>query len=502
MSREHIIQTKKQNAPPKTKTEAQARKPQHPMEEMQALYGNRAVNQLLASQPRLQAKPMFGGLSGELQHSPMQGKGGQTPTVLQAKLENGAVGDKHENEADRDAAQELDRQKTPARALSTQEQLVQRQESKKEDVKDLAENTVQNGQQERKRTNQTGLPDALKAGVENLSGYSLDDVRVHYNSPKPTQLQALAYTQGTEIHVAPGQEEHLPHEAWHVVQQMQGRVKPTMQMKGVQINDDQRLEREADEMDKNIAKRPIEGSDLAINPKVEKRTKNTIPLKPKQLRRVERANLIVQRQIRQSPNGFYTDLDLLHFFGTSDEAHTHEQTLLMEVPRKLKLASDAIQYTVSKFPYGPQNQIWARNKYGEGSDVNMGALVSLMDKTQEFLGGYNNNWLHPRRLGAAAEETGGGNCQEYAAVAYNYMREHADANWTICYVVNDSAHHSYATIGVPIMMSHDIVVVADAWVQYPRPVTLSQHFCNQGRHQVLAQKGGGKMRDARPLGDK
>ncbi|MGK7943246.1 MAG: DUF4157 domain-containing protein [Microcystaceae cyanobacterium] len=96
--------------------------------------------------------------------------------------------------------------------------------------------------------NWTGLPDDLKAGVENLSGYSLDDVRVHYNSPKPAQLQALAYTQGTEIHVASGQEEHLPHEAWHVVQQMQGRVKPTMQMKGVHMNDDQGLEREANVM--------------------------------------------------------------------------------------------------------------------------------------------------------------------------------------------------------------------------------------------------------------
>jgi|GEM_PF-3178213 len=98
------------------------------------------------------------------------------------------------------------------------------------------------------RPNKTGMPDALKAGVESLSGYSLDDVKVHYNSPKPAQLQALAYTQGTEIHVASGQEEHLPHEAWHVVQQMQGRVKPTMQMKGVQINDDEGLEKEADVM--------------------------------------------------------------------------------------------------------------------------------------------------------------------------------------------------------------------------------------------------------------
>ncbi|MBE9006505.1 DUF4157 domain-containing protein [Fortiea sp. LEGE XX443] len=98
------------------------------------------------------------------------------------------------------------------------------------------------------KTNVTGLPDNLKTGIENLSGYSLDDVRVHYNSPKPAQLQALAYAQGTDIHVAPGQEEHLPHEAWHVVQQMQGRVKPTMQMMELQINNNEALETEADVM--------------------------------------------------------------------------------------------------------------------------------------------------------------------------------------------------------------------------------------------------------------
>ena len=100
-----------------------------------------------------------------------------------------------------------------------------------------------------KKANNTGLPDNLKSGIENLSGYVMDDVKVHYNSSKPAQLQAHAYTQGTDIHVAPGQEQHLPHEAWHVVQQKQGRVKPTLQMKGkVNINDDAGLEKEADVM--------------------------------------------------------------------------------------------------------------------------------------------------------------------------------------------------------------------------------------------------------------
>ncbi|NVJ46945.1 MAG: DUF4157 domain-containing protein [Cytophagia bacterium] len=100
-----------------------------------------------------------------------------------------------------------------------------------------------------RKPNRTGLPDHLKSGIENLSGHSMDDVKVYYNSSKPAQLQAYAYAQGTNIHVAPGQEKHLPHEAWHVVQQRQGRVKPTMQLKSqVNINDDAMLEKEADVM--------------------------------------------------------------------------------------------------------------------------------------------------------------------------------------------------------------------------------------------------------------
>ncbi len=96
--------------------------------------------------------------------------------------------------------------------------------------------------------NRTGLPDGLKAGIEALSGTDLSEVRVHRNSSQPAQLNALAYAQGNEIHLGPGQDHHLPHEAWHVVQQREGRVQPTMQMGGVDINDDAGLEAEADRM--------------------------------------------------------------------------------------------------------------------------------------------------------------------------------------------------------------------------------------------------------------
>tara|TARA_B100001250_G_scaffold239664_1_gene205976 strand:- start:6847 stop:7599 length:753 start_codon:yes stop_codon:yes gene_type:complete len=97
--------------------------------------------------------------------------------------------------------------------------------------------------------NETGLPDNLKTGIESMSGMSMDSVRVHYNSDKPAQLNALAYAQGSNIHVSPGQEKHVPHEAWHVVQQAQGRVSPTKEMAGgTQVNDDKGLETEADVM--------------------------------------------------------------------------------------------------------------------------------------------------------------------------------------------------------------------------------------------------------------
>ena len=89
----------------------------------------------------------------------------------------------------------------------------------------------------------------LRAGLEKISGVDLSDVKVHQNSDKPQQVGALAYTQGNDIHIAPGQEKHLPHEGWHAVQQKQGVVKPTLQMKsGTLVNDDAGLEKEADDM--------------------------------------------------------------------------------------------------------------------------------------------------------------------------------------------------------------------------------------------------------------
>jgi len=104
--------------------------------------------------------------------------------------------------------------------------------------------------------NRTGMPDDLKSGIETLSGLSMDAVRVHYDSARPAELSALAYAQGMDVHVGPGQEQHLPHEAWHVVQQLQSRVRPTTSAHGIGINDDHALEHEADIMGARALQRP------------------------------------------------------------------------------------------------------------------------------------------------------------------------------------------------------------------------------------------------------
>lgn len=92
----------------------------------------------------------------------------------------------------------------------------------------------------------TGIPDSLKSQFESKSGYSFDDVRVHYHSEKPARIQALAYTQGNEVYIGPGQERHLKHELAHVVQQKQGIVRADSQVDGQPVNTDESLERAAD----------------------------------------------------------------------------------------------------------------------------------------------------------------------------------------------------------------------------------------------------------------
>ncbi len=105
-----------------------------------------------------------------------------------------------------------------------------------------------------KQDNKTGMPDAVKNKMEGSFNTDFSDVTIHPDSSKAPEVGALAYTQGHDIHFAPGQfspntssgQKLLGHELAHVVQQREGRVKPTTEIGGLPVNDNPALENEAD----------------------------------------------------------------------------------------------------------------------------------------------------------------------------------------------------------------------------------------------------------------
>ncbi|WP_244648363.1 EndoU domain-containing protein [Ruminiclostridium herbifermentans] len=147
---------------------------------------------------------------------------------------------------------------------ANQKSVIQKQ--KLSQVRQIGENEPIQRKSAKNASSSTGLPSNLRSGLENLSGIDLSDVSVHKNSDKPQQVGALAYTQGNNIHIAPGQEKYLPHEGWHAVQQKQGRVPPTMQMKsGTLVNDNAELEKEADVMGDKAVNEGSKSSIIKLN---------------------------------------------------------------------------------------------------------------------------------------------------------------------------------------------------------------------------------------------
>jgi hypothetical protein len=114
---------------------------------------------------------------------------------------------------------------------------------------------------ELQKKNDTNMPDEVKSGMETSFDRDFSEVRVHSNSSKAPEVGALAYTQGSDIHFAPGQyspdtsagRQLLGHELAHVVQQSDGRVSPTTEVNGIPVNDSPALEDEADKLGSRAA---------------------------------------------------------------------------------------------------------------------------------------------------------------------------------------------------------------------------------------------------------
>lgn len=113
--------------------------------------------------------------------------------------------------------------------------------------------------------NNTGMPDEVKGKMESAIGADFSDVRMHTDSSSATNVGALAYTQGSDVHFAPGQfkpdttsgQELIGHELTHVVQQREGRVQANTSVGGMPVNDSPKLEGEADALGKKAAQMKV-----------------------------------------------------------------------------------------------------------------------------------------------------------------------------------------------------------------------------------------------------
>lgn len=189
-----------------------------------------------------------------------------------------------------------------------------------------------------KTSSPSGMPDETLNKMSNSFGTDFSDVNIHQGSQSAVDAGALAYTQGNDIHFAPGQYdpssqsglELLGHELTHVVQQREGRVQANNEVNGMPLNDDKRLEQEADEMGVKAAQMKVESK---VSPQVNTNTSmipiNTIQRwewpwhtskdkspdsgvgtdKDKELKRVK-ANPTIIGDTGMDGNGFATDVKI------------------------------------------------------------------------------------------------------------------------------------------------------------------------------------------------
>ena len=224
-------------------------------------------------------------------------------SVLQPKLKIGQPGDKYEQEADSMADQVMRMSQSDTMQMQPAEEeeellqckiqmqpeeeeeellqpklqmqpnpnsvnsILQMQEAEEEEEiiqaktaiqKEVSKPAVQNGAH-------TSLPESLQAKMEDSFGTDFGNVNIHKNDRSAAQIGALAYTKGNNVHFAPEQynpgsqkgQELIGHELTHVVQQREGKVTATLHGKGMLINDNPGLEKEADIKGKRAVKGEI-----------------------------------------------------------------------------------------------------------------------------------------------------------------------------------------------------------------------------------------------------
>jgi hypothetical protein len=281
----------------------------------------------------------------------------------------------------------------------------------------------------------TYMPDDVQNKMENSFGVDFSDVDIHKDSQQAPSLGALAYTQGNDIHFAPGQynpgskegQELLGHELSHVVQQREGRVKPTNKSKDFTINDNPVLEREADQKSKKIKTQNLQ-------------LKKAPPyLKP----------FVIQKKKKKK--------------------------ISSSAMKRVKLAEEAIDHTKNVFKYGAGNQAEALKKTKFNSYYRLKVMRDSsywnIDKTVKPLATSNPDAL----TAAKADIARGGNCGEHASVAFNYLRVNAVGE-KINKAKVKGLDHAFVLMGDTDTEKDDEIGVSDPWPTQATATIWEDHF--------------------------
>lgn len=215
-----------------------------------------------------------------------------------------------------------------------------------------------------KKKNTTGIPDNIKDGIEKLSGISLDDVTVHYNSPKPAEIGANAYAKGTDVYIAPGQEEHLPQELWHVIQQKQGKVKAKIKAHGENINNEDTLEEDAKGIEEKIGKNQ-NGEEVELET-IENKGQGVVQRDETLSENIVR--ILLQRGI------YISDEEADEYAKLLDDAPANTEIQIFNRHRALKLNAAGRLSSVKRRPPSGAHHMRADPKFGPMEEENISMI--------------------------------------------------------------------------------------------------------------------------------
>lgn len=364
---------------------------------------------------------------------------------------------------------------------------------------------------QRRKESMNPLPPSLKFGLQSITNIPLDDISIFYDSPEPARIHALAFTQGNSIYLGPGQEEHLPHEAWHAIQQRQGRVQPTLQGKSGPINIEKNLEVEADAMGAKAMqlaaawnREPAQQRVVRQNARQDSLWAQSLPSKvthaystgsPKQLlvSDEQRKLLWMANEIRRvyeidegtfgplvhrllvATDLFEALLELRSFVGR-EMSQVRISTVSKTAMKRLKLADEAIAHAKSKISWGASNQLDAVF-LSQGNSKHRAAVGK---NSKHF--GYGYAEENTATVARQAEIARAATCREYTALVYEFLKAKKCKELQIV-SISQPLGHTFVVIGE---LSEPDAVAVDAWPTIAQAVLLRDHFSRRNPDTVLS----------------